>query len=157
VFAWVTEPEKYKVSVDFSRLNKGSLENVFVRRTQARYNEKTAITDSLLSKADRAAFAQWAAFSEHAREDEVSFWSTFIGRDQKRLAQAVAFLFPGNAVWSQGPAPSVDKLFPLNEFQRLIDTIPQVDHLEEHELSALDRLLAIAGLEVLALLSCGLA
>jgi hypothetical protein len=140
VLAWFSEPAKYKISTDFSRLDTTSLKNVFIHRMQNRYNEKTAITDDLLSKADRAAFVEWTAYSDQAREMEISFWKRFIGRDQKRLAQAVAFMFPGNAIWSQGPAPFVDKLFPLTEFERLMGTIPQSDHLEDYEREALDRL-----------------
>jgi hypothetical protein len=140
VLAWFSEPAKHKISTDFSRLDTASLKNVFIHRMHNRYNEQTAITDDLLSKADRAAFVEWTAYSDQAREMEISFWRKFIGRDQKRLAQAVAFMFPGNAMWSQGPAPFVDKLFPLSEFQRQIDTIPQADHLEDYEREALERL-----------------
>jgi len=140
VLAWFSEPTKYKISTDFSRLDTASLKNVFIHRMRGRYNEQTIITDTLLSKADHDAFVQWTAYSDQAREKEVSFWKKFIGQDQRRLAQAVAFLFPGTVVWTAGPAPFIDKLFPLSEFQRLIDTIPQADHLEEYEREALDRL-----------------
>lgn len=140
VLAWFTEPAKHEISTDFSRLDKASLKNVFINRMQNRYNEHTVITDHLLSTADRDAFVQWTAHSDKAREMEVSFWKKFIDGDQRRLAQAVTFIFPGNVVWSVGPAPLVDKLFPLSEFQRLIDNLPQANHLEDHEREALDRL-----------------
>jgi len=140
ILAWFSEPAKYKVSTDFSRLDTASLKNVFIHRMQERYNEKTPITDSLLSKADRDAFVEWSAYSDQAREKEISFWKHFIGLDQKRLAQAAAFVFPGNVIWSKDPTPFVDKLFPLSEFQRQIDTIPQTDHLEDYEREALERL-----------------
>lgn len=139
VFLWASDPAKYKVSTDLSRLNIASLRSTFIHRMERRYNESMA-AEADLSTADRDAFVLWVGDFETARQKEIAFWKKFIGNDRQRLAQAVAFLFPGNVVWSSGPAPFIDKLFPLDELRLLQEKLPQADKLHVSEQEALDRL-----------------
>lgn len=140
VLEWSSNPQKYKLTGDLSQVDKDSLKRIFVNRMESRYNDQTTISDSILSKSDRAAFFHWTAYSDQARENEIQFWRRFIDNDQKRLAQVATFLFPGNELWQSSPAPFIDKLFPLDELRRLLSAIPAEPKLEEYEREALTRL-----------------
>lgn len=140
ILGWSAKPERNKIISDFSRVDVTSLQRVFVQRMQNRYGERAKKMDSLLSSGDREAFVEWVSYSNESREDEIAFWTRFIDKSQKRLAQAVSFLFPESSVWQASPAPAIDKLFPLDEFRRLLGAIPPEGTLEEYEQRAVTRL-----------------
>jgi hypothetical protein len=136
-----TEPERNKILLDFSHVNKEVLKRVFVERMERRYGPHADISEVKITEGDRSAFVLWAKYSDKARDAEIQFWRRFVGGSRKRLAQAVDFIFPVRGVrWESDPTPHIDLLFPITDFKGLLETLPSEEQLDEIETEALDRL-----------------
>ena len=71
---------------------------------------------------------------------EQDFWRRFIDRRRKSLAQAINFLYPASVAWQQDPTPTISSLFPLDEFARLLNELPEDDPLDEVETKGIERM-----------------
>jgi KAP-like P-loop domain-containing protein len=136
-----TEPERNKILLDFSHVNKNELTRVFAERMERRYGPHADISKVNIAEGDRSAFVVWAKSSDKSREIEIEFWRRLIGTSRKRLAQAVDFIFPVRGVlWESDPTPHVELLFPIAEFKNLLEKLQSGEELDDNETQALDRL-----------------
>ncbi len=141
ILTLATDPERNKILLDFSHVNKDALKRVFAERMEHRYGPHADISEVKIAEGDRNAFVTWAKYSEKTREVEIQFWRQFIGNSRKRLAQAVDFIFPVRGVlWETDPTPHVELLFPITEFKKLLEKLPSEEQLDDNETEALDRL-----------------
>jgi hypothetical protein len=85
------------------------------------------------------AFNIWVRDSEQDREIERDFWRRFIGHSRKRLAQAINFIYQQMA-YSSDPTPTIDALFPMKEFEKLLNSLSQDEALDDVELRAIARM-----------------
>ncbi len=136
----LSKQDRNKILLDFSHVNADGLKEVFVKRMEHRYGPEARMSDVKLAQGDRNAFVIWAKHSDTARGMEIQFWRQFVDHSQKRLVQAVDFIFPGNVLWETDPTPHVDLLFPIEEFKELLETSPQEGQLDENETRTLERL-----------------
>ena len=118
ILEFTAAPNRNKVLTDFSNVNVGHLKARFVERMRKRYAPETALTVNF-AQSDWWAFGFWTEYSEEDRDMEREFWRIFIGTRRRRLAQAINFIYP-KVAWSSDPRPTVDRMFPIADFSRLI-------------------------------------
>jgi len=144
----VEHREHNKILLDFSHIDADKVRAAFFARMRARYS---TVSDPPLSSNAHAGwqvFRRWVDTSTEDRQVEQDFWRRYIGSSRKRLAQAIDFVYPGRVVWQGGsPRPDVNALFPVNEFEQLIQSLPNDEALDEREELAISRMSnLIAGL-----------
>jgi hypothetical protein len=140
---FIEHRERNKILVDFSNVDPVALRRVFMERMRSRYGAERDIRAVNINDGDWHAFLAWCNNSEADRDMEVGFWRRFIGQRKKRLAQAINFIYPGGVAWQDNPKESVNRLFPTDEFVRLIRELPDepLDELEEKGIARMRELL----------------
>ncbi len=132
-------PHKNEVFYKWQYVNVPKLTQVFSERMRLKYVGTSTIE---LSKANPYVFRKWASLSDVDRRLEQDFWRTFIGRDRKKLAQAVDFMYPFGHLWQDvSPVEWVDLMFPVAELCTLARELDDDSDLTEGERAAIQRLL----------------
>ena len=143
ILEFTAAQDRNKVLTDFSNVNVEALKARFIERMRERYTLQAAETVNI-AQGDWWAFGFWVKYSDEDRAIEQEFWRTFIGKSRKRLAQAINFIYPRMA-WTSDPTPTVDGMFPTNEFATLIAELPGDERLDEHETQAIGRMRDLLG------------
>lgn len=140
LLGFTEKKDSNKILSDYSNIDVPAIEDSFIKRMRSRYGRGTDIRAVDITKGDWHAFYRWAGHSNEDREIERNFWRRFIDGSRKRLAQAINFVFPGHIAWSENPVQAVDTMFPIAEFDGLINELPEGENLEEIESKAISRM-----------------
>jgi len=135
-----TTSEKHlnRIFTSVADVNELEISRAFVERMRTKYHD-ASLQDVNIDQSDWAAFRDWVDNSDDDKQMEQEFWREFIDKSYKRLAQAINFIYPGgNFVWSDNPAPIIDKLFPLAEVSRLLRDLPS-EPLDDVETEGIER------------------
>jgi KAP-like P-loop domain-containing protein len=129
-----------KILTDFSNVDVAAVKRAFMVRMRRRYGRDKTVQTVNIAQGDWWAFRLWVEDSGEDREIEQDFWRRFIGRSRKRLAQAINFVFPSNVAWEQDPSPTVNSMFPMEQFAALLKELPDDEKLDEAEEKGITRM-----------------
>jgi hypothetical protein len=139
IVEYTANSDRNKVLTNFSNVNVDSVKAAFMERMRKRYSPQDIQTVNI-ALGDWRAFQLWASNSDADRVIEQEFWRGFIGNSRKNLAQAISFIYPRTVAWTSDPRPTIDPIFPMTEFARLIAELPVGEQLEEVEADAIARM-----------------
>jgi hypothetical protein len=145
LFAWrlLTDVENRSCQAilqDFSHVDVPALQHAFVARMRERYRLASAGRFATAPGWRWNAFRRWVQISPEDQAIEQDFWRDFIGSSRKKLAQAISFIFPGHVVWHGSPVPDINAMYPLKEFEKLLDALPEGEDLDQSESESIDRM-----------------
>ncbi len=135
---YTANSDRNKVLTNFSNVKVDGVKAAFMERMRRRYSPQT-IQNVNIAQGDSRAFGYWANNSDEDRHIEQEFWRTFIGDSRKKLAQAVNFIYPAVA-WASDPKPTLDQIFPIAEFARLLEELPAGEQLDGLETAGISRM-----------------
>ena len=136
--------DRNKILTDFANVDPDRLKRAYIDRMIRRYGPSADINQVDITKGDWLAFRFWTDNSDADRAIEQEFWHRFTRASQKRLAQAINFLYPNGTVWSDDPRPIIDKMFPITEITELLKVLPPED-LDSVETKAIERFQVLLG------------
>jgi hypothetical protein len=136
---YTANPDRNKVLTNFSNVKADGVKAAFTERMRKRYSLQD-IQAVDIARGDWRAFQFWANNSDADRVIEQEFWRRFIGDSRKKLAQAINFIYPRTVAWTSDPRPTIDPIFPMTEFARLIAELPAGEELDEVEADGIARM-----------------
>jgi KAP family P-loop domain len=139
IVEYTANSDRNKVLTNFSNVNADGVKAAFTERMRKRYLVQD-IQAVNIAQGDWRAFQFWADNSDADRGIEQEFWRRFIGDSRKKLAQAINFLYPRTVAWTSDPRPTIDPMFPMTEFARLIADLPAGEQLDEVEVDGIARM-----------------
>lgn len=141
IFEYTRDKDRNKILTEFTNVDVEQIRQAFIGRMRQRYGPLNPHPPAI-DQVDWFAFRWWVDTSDEDVAVEQAFWRSYIGNSKKRLAKAINFWYPGGTVWSDNPAPIVDKLFPMQEASRLLERLPE-EELEQVEAEAIARFRAL--------------
>jgi hypothetical protein len=137
-----TDGAKNKILTDYSKVDLVALRAAFIDRMRRRYTTSFSETTDL-AQSDWYAFRQWIENSDDDRRIGQKFLREYIGRNRRRIAQVIGFIYPGDGFWREDPAPLVNTFLPLSEITDLMKDLAEDEQLNEPETKALARMQAL--------------
>jgi KAP family P-loop domain len=131
IVEYTVSSDRNQVLTDFSNVDVDRVKAKFMERMRNRYSPQDIQTVKIVH-CDWRAFRFWVNNSDADCEIEQEFWRRFIGDSRKKLAQAISVIYPRMA-WTSDPRPTIDQMFPMTEFARLLAELPDHEELDETE------------------------
>jgi hypothetical protein len=133
-----TERAQNKVVKDFSKINPTQLSAAFTARMNSQYTTGAAQLD--LQRTHVSAFHEWATQSDGERAKEIAFWSGYIGKSRRRLAEAANLIMPQGWIWSNEGPQFAETVLPATTLRQLYDSVEEDGALDDDHRKALRRL-----------------
>ncbi|MFZ3331857.1 MAG: P-loop NTPase fold protein, partial [Candidatus Acidiferrales bacterium] len=138
IVEYTANSDRNKVLTNFSNVKVDAVKAAFMERMRKRYSPQDIQTVNI-AQGDWRSFGFWANNSDEDRSIEQGFWYRFIGDSRKKLAQAINFIYPRMA-WTSDPTTMIDQIFPMAEFARLLNELPEGEQLDEAETKGIARM-----------------